>query len=633
MKELPDPEILHGGLALIGGYMGSLLRIDLSREKVDTEPLDFEIAKKLFGGSAYGAWLLYKEVPASIDPLGPENHLIIMTGPFTGTFVPGGTRASAVAKSPLTGIFGEASSAGFFPSELKFAGFDGIVVEGRASSPIYLKIFDGRAELLDASHLWGLDTFETMERLRAELGDPRIRVACIGPAGERLVRLAAIINDDGRAFGRTGLGAVMGSKGLKAIAVRGRMRVPIADKEAFGECLKAFRDGIAKAPRAQSFRQYGTAGGVEVFEHIGNLPIKNWRQGTFPGASKITGSTMAKTILKAPWACLGCPIACGREIEVKEGPYKGLAGPGPEYETIAMLGSMCLNENLDSIAKANDLCNRYGIDTISTGAVIAFAMECYERGLIDKSDTGGIDLQWGNQEAIIRLTELIGRREGFGEILGKGVREASRQIGKGSEAFAIHVKGLEAPAHEPRRFKSMGLAYATSNRGACHMQGLANCIERGLLMPEYGLNEALDGFTIERKPEVVILYQNLCSALDALCLCKFPVFGVTSFELVAKTYEAITGLPMDKEGILEAGDKAWNLKRAYNFLCGIRAKDDRLPDRFTNEPLPDGFAKGQVCELEPMLKRYYELRGWNPDNGSPNKAKISDLGLDLSGLP
>jgi len=612
---------------LTGGYLGRILRVNLSRRKISKEPLDLALAQILFGGSGYGAWMLHREVPASTDPLGPENTLIILTGPFTGTLIPGGTRAAAVAKSPLTRVFGEANTAGFFPSELKFAGYDGIVVTGRALSPVYICIVDDEVNISGAQHLWGLDTYTTLEALKKEVNEERVKVACIGPAGERLAKLASIINDDGRAFGRTGLGAVMGSKNLKAIAVRGTGKVPIFDEKSFMECLREYRASVLKAPRTQNFRRDGTAGGLEVFEHTGNLPIKNWKRGTFEGAVKITGATMTKTILKHPYACYGCPVACGRFIEVKTGPYAGLTGPGPEYETLAMLGSLCFNDNLEAVAKANDLCNRYGLDTISTGGAIAFAMECYENGIITREDTGGIDLTWGSGEAVVAMTELMGRGIDLGAVLADGVREAAVRLGRGAERYAIHVKGLEVPAHEPRRYKSMGLEYATANRGACHMQGLANCIERGLLMPEYGLTIQLDGFTIEGKPEVTILYQNLCSALDALGLCKFPVFGVTSFEIVAKAYTSITGWEIDKWGIVENGERIYNLKRAYNVRCGVTRGDDILPERFTRELLPDGATKGQVCELEPMLKKYYRLRGWNPKTGKPKKTKLKGLSL------
>ncbi|MEM2904964.1 MAG: aldehyde ferredoxin oxidoreductase family protein [Candidatus Bathyarchaeia archaeon] len=610
---------------MLGGYMGKLLRVDLGKGRVSEEALDLAVARMLFAGSGYGAWMLRREVPPSADPLGAENELIILTGPFTGSLIPGGTRAAAVAKSPLTGIFAEANTAGFFPTEIKFAGYDGLVFIGRSASPVYLNVVDNQASLLSAKHLWGMDTYETMEAVRKELGDRQVKVACIGPAGEKKARLACIINDDGRAFGRAGLGAVMGSKNLKAIAVRGHGKVPVAHPKEFQASLQKYREGVLNAQRVKSLRRDGTAAGVETFEKTGNLPVKNWTQGTFPGAVKISGPAMTKTILKRPYACFACPVACGRVIEIQSGPYRGLAGPGPEYETIATLGSMCLNDDLAAIAKANDLCNRYGLDTISTGATIAFAMECYDKGLLSREDTGGIDLTWGNADAVVQLAEHMGRMEGFGRVLADGVKAAAGRIGRGSERYALEVKGLELPAHEPRRFKSMGLDYATANRGACHMQGLANCIERGLLMPEYGLSQPMDGFTTEGKAAVTILYQNLCSALDALGLCKFPVFGVTSFDLIAESYTYLTGWQIDRQKILDRGGLIYDLKRAYNVSCGVKPSDDRLPDRFTKEPLPDGFAKGQVCELEPMLEEYYKLRRWNRQTGAPEDERLRAL--------
>jgi len=610
---------------LLGGYMGKLLRVNLTKGKVSEEALNLAMAKLLFTGSGYGAWVLRREVPSDADPLGPENELIMLTGPFTGSLIPGGTRAAAVAKSPLTGIFAETNTAGFFPSEIKFAGCDGLILMGRAASPVYLSLVDSQASLLPARHLWGMDTYETITAIGKELGDRQVKVACIGHAGERKASLACIMNDDGRAFGRTGLGAVMGAKNLKAIAVRGHARVPVSDPTEFEASLQEYRRGVLEAQRVKNLRRDGTAGGVETFEKTGNLPIKNWTKGTFEGAVRISGPAMTRSILRRPYACFACPVACGRVIEVRSGPYTDLAGPGPEYETIATLGSMCLNDDLAAIAKANDLCNRYGLDTISTGCTIAFAMECYENELLNKQDTGGIDLTWGNAEAIVELVRLMGETEGFGRVLADGVRAAAARIGRGSDRYALEVKGLELPAHEPRRFKSMGLNYATANRGACHMQGLANCIERGLLMPEYGLSEAMDGFAIEGKPAVTILYQNLCSALDALGLCKFPVFGVTSFDLIAEAYTHLTGWKIDRQGILDAGSLIYDLKRAYNLSCGVKRSDDRLPERFTREALPDGFAKGQVCELDPMLQEYYQLRRWNKQTGMPENERLRAL--------
>jgi len=610
---------------MLGGYIGSLLRVDLTRGKVSEEALNLAVAKRLFTGSGYGAWMLRREVPAGADPLGPGNELILLTGPFTGSLIPGGTRAAAVAKSPLTGIFAETNTAGFFPSEVKFAGYDGLVLMGRASSPVYLSLVDGRASLLPARHLTGLDTYEAMDAVKKELGDRQVKVACIGPAGERRARLACIINDDGRAFGRTGLGAVMGAKNLKAIAVRGHGKVPVSHPREFQASLRRYREVVLNAQRTKNLRRDGTAGGIETFEKTGNLPIRNWTKGSFPGAVKISGPTMSRSILKRPYACFACPVACGRVIEVSSGPYAGLSGPGPEYETIATLGSMCLNDDLAAIAKANDLCNRYGLDTISTGCAIAFAIECYENGPLSPQDTGGLRLTWGNAEAIVELVRLMGEMEGLGQVLADGVKAASARIGRGAERYALEVKGLEVPAHEPRRFKSMGLGYATANRGACHMQGLANCIERGLLMPEYGLSQALDGFAIEGKAAVTVLYQNLCSALDALGLCKFPVFGVTSFDLIAEAYTHLTGWEIDRQGILAAGGLIYDLKRAYNVSCGVKPSDDRLPERFTKEALPDGFAKGQVCELNPMLEEYYQLRRWNKQTGAPEDERLRAL--------
>jgi aldehyde:ferredoxin oxidoreductase len=453
-----------------------------------------------------------------------------------------------------------------------------------------------------------------------------IRTAAIGPAGEKLVGVACVETDDGRTAGRTGLGAVMGSKNLKAIATKGTGKVGIANPARFEELSKeATKRILEKKPLP-----FGTSGSVVAFEEMGNLPIKNWSAGRFPGAAKISGQTMAETLLEGKKTCFACPVACGRYVEIKEGPYSPLEGFGPEYEAIGTLGSLCMNDNLESIVKATDTCNRLGIDVISTGAIIAFAMECYSKGLITRKETGGIDLSWGNHQAVVQMCELIGRREGFGIIMGDGVKAAAEKLDKGSESFALHVKGLELPAHSPYRFKENGLAYAVSNRGACHNRGSPAYISRGLVSPEIGLGTKTDGFTIEGKGRMTKLHQDVCAATDALGLCKFPVFfGGIGLELIAGLYSAATGWETSVDDMMTMGERIWTLQRIFNTRMGVTRKDDTLPDRFLKEPLPDGAAKGQVVELEPMLKEYYEQRGLNED-GKPKREKLKELGLDYA---
>ncbi|MEM2557674.1 MAG: aldehyde ferredoxin oxidoreductase C-terminal domain-containing protein, partial [Candidatus Bathyarchaeia archaeon] len=382
--------------------------------------------------------------------------------------------------------------------------------------------------------------------------------------------------------------------------------------------------------RMKPFTEYGTSRGVVAFEEMGNLPVKNWTKGRFPGAEKISGVRMAETILIDRRSCFACHVACGRYVRVSEGPYAPLEGYGPEYETIAALGSLCMNDNLEAIAKANDLCNRFGLDTISVGATIAFAMECYERGIITREDTGGIEIRWGDPEVIIRLVELIGRGEGFGAILGEGSMRAAKKIGKGAERYAMHVKGLEVPMHNPYRFKEMGLQYATSERGACHLRGLSMLPARGVLIPDIGLDKRLDGFTIEGKAHVVKIMQDACRVVDALGICKFVVFfGGVPLGKLADLYTAVTGWRTTLEDLMRAGERIWMLQRLFNVRMGARRADDTLPRRFLEEPMADGAAQGQVVELEPMLREYYAERGLDED-GKPKIEKLAELGLEFA---
>ncbi len=375
---------------------------------------------------------------------------------------------------------------------------------------------------------------------------------------------------------------------------------------------------------------HGTSGGLAAFEEMGNLPIKNWTKGTFPGASEITGIKMKEKMLIGKKTCFACPVACGRYVEIKEGSYAPLKGYGPEYETLAALGSLCMNDNLESIVKANDMCNRAGMDTISTGATIAFAMECYDKGVITEEDTGGIELKWGNYESIIEMIELIGKKAGFGAILSEGSRKAAEKIGKGSENFAMHVKGLELPMHSPYRFKEMGLQYAVSERGACHLRGYSFLPARGVLIPDLGFGRELDGFATEEKAKVTKIMQDACRFIDALGICKFVVFfGRMPLTTLASFYAAVTGFETRLEDLMKAGEKIWMLERAFNLRMGSGREDDTLPKRFLREPMPDGVAKGQVVELEPMLKEYYEVRGLD-QNGKPKEEKLKKLGLDLA---
>ena len=609
----------------IYGYMGKIALIDLSKNKVRLMDLRVDDCRAFIGGSGLGAKYLYEMVPPDVDPISPENVLIIMTGPMTGTAFPTSGRFAICAKSPLTNGWGEATAGGFWGAELKFAGLDGIIIRGRASEPVYIYIEDLNIQILKAKHLWNLDTYDVEDVIRSDHGDKNIKVLSIGRAGENLCRIAAIICDKGRAAARCGLGAVMGSKNLKAIAVRGTKKPAIAKLDELAETVKEVNDVIKESPRAKALRSYGTAGLVEVAEPLGDLPIKYWSKGAWPeGAKKISGQTMARTILKKPKACFACPIACGREIEVTEEPYR-TKGKGPEYESIAALGSLCLVDSLNAIAKANELCNRYGLDTISTGSVIAFAIEAFEKGLITIEDTGGLKLRWGDPDIVLRLIDMIAKKEGFGAILAEGVKRAAEKIGKGAEELAVHVRGLEVAMHDPRAFASLALQYATMPRGACHA-AFAYVVERGMKIPELGLDTQLDRFSSDNKANLVKIMQDYVLVFDSLVLCKFLVLVGVPPSLVARGLSAITGWVIDLKGLLTIGERIFNIKRAFNVRCetGFR-KYDTLPKKLLT-PLPEGGAKNHVPNLEVMLNEYYKLRGWTTD-GVPTREKLIELNL------
>ncbi len=613
--------------------MNNVLRVDLTKDQVSIASVNPELQRSLLGGAGIAAKILLDEVQLDTDPLGPANRLILTAGPLVGVF-PGGVKWTTCAKSPLTGIWGESSASGSFGCELRHAGFDSIIVLGTADSPVWLNVHDGEAQIERAGHLWGNETIDAAHKIQRHLKDQKVRVACIGPAGEKLVRYASIVTDESRVCGRAGMGAVMGSKKLKAVAVRGTKKIPVADesklrglsKEAH-ECVKPPKAWSWTPARVEGLSVDGTARSIESLEKMGGLPIRSWTAGTFPEAINITGSTMSKTILKSRSMCPMCGlITCWRGVEVKSGKYAPISGRGPEYETCGALGSLCMNTNLESLAKANDLCNRLGIDTISAGVSIAFAMECFEKGIITKADTGGTDLRWGDGDVIIEMVQQIGNNEGFGAVLGQGVKRAAEKIGRGAERYALHVKGLEMSLHEPRRWWSMGLAYSTSNRGACHLQGVPLYLEWGLLQPEFGYSEKLTPFVTEGKAAATKFHQELAAVMTALGVCQFVSSGVVPWTLFAAAYSAVTGVETSHWDLLKSGERIWNLKRLFNVKMGVTEKDDSLPKRFTDEALSEGPTAGKTVPLEPMLKEYYELRGWNAE-GRPRDTKLAELSL------
>jgi aldehyde:ferredoxin oxidoreductase len=609
------------------GYIGKILHVDLSSSKVRVEDLHEEWAHQFIGGSGLGARFLYEMTDERTNPLGAENPLIFMTGPFTGTSVPLSGRHAVVSRSPLTGIFGESDVGGTWGANLKKAGFDGIIVTGKSQKPVYLWVHEGKWEIRNASHLWGKDTYEVDLILKGETHEKAV-VSTIGQAGENLVSLAAIMTDgkDGRAAGRCGMGAVMGSKNLKAIVAYGAGNVSVYDPETVARLPKGYGAQINK--NAENFGKYGTPGSLSVFESMGTLPLQNWK---FVGrweesAEKINGFTMAGTVLAGRYFCDACILGCGRKVKIEKGPYAGVDGAGPEYETLALLGSNCLIDNLEALCFANELCNRFGLDTISTGAAIAFGMEAYEKGLIDREDTGGIELQWGSTEGMIEMIKSIAQKRGLGKVLGKGVKRASEELGKNSIEFAMHIKGLELPAHDPRGYNAGAVGFATSSRGACHLAGFSHIFERLLKAPEIGIPEPVDRFQVEGKGILAAKTQNLMGMMDSLKLCKFILFGGITITNIVKWYRDVTGREMTIDEFIKTGERIFNLKRLYNARLGISRKDDTLPFRsLTFKRIGNGLIPN-LPPLGQMLGEYYAYRGWS-EEGIPTQEKLKELGL------
>ncbi|MFQ5998478.1 MAG: aldehyde ferredoxin oxidoreductase family protein, partial [Candidatus Bathyarchaeia archaeon] len=567
----------------------------------DHQPTESTL-QEWIGGSGFAAKILYENTDRDTEPFGQENYLIFMNGPFTTTRIPLSGRHEVVAKSPASFGYGEADVGGLFGTELKKCGFDGLVFYGKSEKPVYLDITDDQILFKDAQVLWGLDTYEVDGILKKE-NDPKAITCSIGQAGERLARMAGVMHDgqDGRPAARCGLGAVMGSKNLKAMIARGSKKIPVAHEQDLAKSIRELGPQVVK--NTKSLHDFGTSGATVTIEQLGDLPIRNWQQGSFEeGAQKISGQTMAKTILKGNYYCGACVVGCGREVEVKSGPFATRHSAGPEYETVACLGSMCLVDNLEAIAKAHELCNRYGLDVISTGNAVAFAMECYDRKIISENDTGGVKLEWGDAQAVIEMVHKIGRREDIGWLLGEGIARAAQKLGHGSEEFAQHVKGLEFPAHDPRAYNSIAIGYATSNRGACHLQGMSHVFERTVTMPELGWNQVQDRFGAEGKGEFLAKCQNLMSMMDSLKLCKFNLFGGIKIHHMITWLKNVTGWDFDLDGFMRTGERMYNLKRLYNVRCGKNRKDDTIPIRVFKQKRGSGGAAENLPPHDKLLE-------------------------------
>ncbi|MGE0683258.1 MAG: aldehyde ferredoxin oxidoreductase family protein [Candidatus Binatia bacterium] len=610
------------------GWTGVVLRVNLTTRQVSKEPLREDWAHDYIGGRGLGAKYLSAEVDPTVDPFSPENKMIVATGPLTGTNASCGARYMVVTKGPLTHAITTSNSGGSWGPELKAAGYDMIVVEGRASAPCYLWIYNDQVEIRDAAHLWGKTVWETEEHLKTELGVPDTIIASIGPAGEKLVRFACIMNDLHRAAGRSGVGAVMGSKNLKAMAVRGTGGVRLADPKAYMDAQWALKTKLRESPvTSQGLPIYGTEVLVNVINEHGALPTRNHQQTVFEDAENISGETLTETRLVSNKACFACTIACGRvatlpgdaagKYMVTTHPHNWkIAGEGPEYEAAWAMGAECGVGDLDALIKANWLCNELGMDAISFGATVAAAMELYEKGVVQLAEAG-IPLNFGSGEALIVMAEKVAYREGFGTELAEGSKRMTEKFGK-PELF-MGVRGQEFAAYEARAIQGMGLGYATSNRGACHLKAYTVAAEI------LGLPRQMDPRATEGKAELTKIFQDATATVDATGLCQFLTFGI-GLEEILPQLSAATGVTYTIDNLMKIGERIWNLERLWNERSGMSGTDDSLPKRILEEPIPSGPAKGQVNRLGEMLPEYYQLRGWTKD-GRITPEKLKELGL------
>ncbi len=611
------------------GWTGTVLRINLTDRTIKKEPLNEDWAKEYVGGRGLGAKYLSEEMDPTLDALDPDNKMLFVTGPLTGTNASCGSRYMVVTKGPLTNAITTSNSGGYWGPELKFAGYDMLILEGKASSPCYLWIYDDVVEIRDAAHLWGKTVWETEEELRSELGVPDSIIASIGPAGENLVRFACIMNDLHRAAGRSGVGAVMGSKNLKAIAVRGTGGVKLADPMAFMKGMWDMREKLRESPvTSEGLPMYGTEVLVNVINEHGALPTNNHQSSVFEQAENISGETLTETRLVANKACFSCAIACGRvsilpgeaasKYEVSTSPRNWkIAGEGPEYEAAWAMGSECGIGDLDALIKANWLCNDLGMDSISFGATVAAAMELYEKKAVSLEQTE-IPLNFGSAEALLTMAERIAYRTGFGTELAEGSKRMTAKFGR--PEFFMGVRGQEFAAYEARAIQGMGLGYATSNRGACHLKAYTVAAEI------LGLPRQMDPNETEGKAELAKIFQDATSTVDATGLCQFLTFGVGLEEMLPQL-AAATGVDYKLEELMTIGERIWNLERRWNERSGMTGAEDTLPKRILEEPLPSGPAKGKVNRLGEMLPEYYELRGWDKD-GKITPEKLKELGLE-----
>jgi aldehyde:ferredoxin oxidoreductase len=627
---------------MLFGFAGKILHVDLTSGNIVVEQPSEEFYKTYLGGSAMGIYYLFKNTPAGADPLGPENTLTLMISPTTGVSISGNSRMTATAKSPETGLIGDSQAGGFFPAELKFSGFDGIVLTGKSPKPVYLWVHDGEAELIDAAHLWGKLTGDVEKMIRDELGDPKVEIAQIGPSGENLVRFSAIMNMSNRANGRTGMGAVMGSKNLKAIAVRGHQKVKTADPAAITRLARMAPKRVEENPDMKGLQDFGTASVLNYQNTSGGLPTRNYSSGTFELAEDLSGETMSETILKGNDTCYACVVRCKRVVETEYkkqhvDPYYG----GPEYETLSTFGSYCGISDMNAVSLANQICDKFGLDTIACGATIAFAMDCFEHGFLTLLDTGGIDLRFGNADGMLAILDKITKREGLGDLLANGSAYAAKKIGKGAQDLVVAVKNHELPAHMPQVKRSLALIYAVNPFGADHQSSehdpgytpdtASYNLER---MAEVGLTNPMSDRVIDREKVKMALTteKNYCF-MDTATLCQFvygPAWQVYGPKEQAELLRATTGWDWTVDDVQKIGERRLNMLRAFNAREGVGRELDTLPKRIYDEPLKGGASDGLAVtrqEVEEALDIYFEMCGWDVATGKPTRAKLEELGL------
>lgn len=610
--------------------------VDLTVEKATVRELEKGILTNFMGGRGLASKIIYDKCGATVDPFSPENVLIFSIGPLTGTMAPSSGRTNVSAKSPLTGIIGRSNAGGHWGAELHFAGYIAIIISGRANKPTYLWINNDHIELKDATHIWGKSIPETDKVVREET-DEEAKIASIGIAGENLVRYASVFFDIYRVAGRTGMGTVMGSKNLKAVAVRGTKGIKIAQPDLLYEIASKIDSRLKKDSGIQLVHEFGSPGWTSMADLQGWLPTKNWQMGCFKDTDEISGETLKEKYIVQTKGCFSCPVHCRIFHVVGEGPYAGTFGSGPEYESIAAMGSrVCVND-LAAICYAHDLCNRLGLDVISTGQAISFAMECYEKGILTEKDLDGLKLDWGNVEAVIGLINKIARREGIGKILAEGTRRAAQKIGKGSQYYAMEIKGMELSGIDIRACKGYALAYAVATRGADHLTALCSIELCGNLEEgkrRWGSEKSVNRLSEEGKAPMVIWHEHMCSLCDSMTFCKYPTVSMCSLDPaisvrdMADLFQAVVGIRIDPHELLRIGERIINVEKAYNIREGCGSREfDSLPQRILKEPSPCLGNKGHTVNLEPMKDEYYELRGWDKKTSYPTRQKLKELNL------